>query len=92
MSEASPEIKDPNEHVREYLRYYCNPSNQFDFAVILKGEWGAGKTFFIKNFISNRDGTTPKPLYVSLYGLPSFTQISRAHRESAALQGRLGFG
>lgn len=76
MSEANPEIKDPNEHVLEYLRYYCDPSNQFDFAVMLKGEWGAGKTFFIKKFISKRDA--PKPLYVSLYGLTSFAQIDNA--------------
>src|SRR3954463_7159218 len=32
--------KDPNEHVLEYLTYYCDPRNDFDFAVMLRGAWG----------------------------------------------------
>lgn len=40
-----------NSHVVEYLDYYCKLKNVPEFAVLLKGKWGAGKTWFIKDYI-----------------------------------------
>jgi hypothetical protein len=70
-------IDDPNKHVIDYLKYYCDPDNSFDFAVLLKGSWGAGKTFLIKHFLEERPRSSSerKDLYVSLYGVTSFKQI-----------------
>jgi hypothetical protein len=56
-SASDPEqlkTEDPNRHVVDYLRYYCDPGNSFDFAVMLKGPWGAAKTYLIKNFLDER--------------------------------------
>ena len=62
-----------------YLRYYCEPSNVLDYAVMVKGKWGAGKTYLINLFIDElkRRGRD-KILYVSLYGVTSFRQIDDA--------------
>ena len=62
----------PNQHVTEYLDYYCAMDNAPEFAVLLNGEWGSGKTWFIKKFIEEND---LKIIYVSLYGITSFTEI-----------------
>ena len=62
----------PNQHVTEYLDYYCSMDSAPEFAVLLTGEWGSGKTWFInKHFKEN----SIKPIYVSLYGITSFTEI-----------------
>lgn len=71
----------PNDHVLGYLRYYSDPANEFDFAVLLTGPWGVGKTHLIKNFIeatseqANKEGRTFRSLYVSLYGMTSSQEI-----------------
>jgi hypothetical protein len=71
----------PNKHILEYLNYYCDPASDFDYAVLLTGPWGVGKTHFIKQFIESRtvalgdDRKTKKTLFVSLYGITSFRQI-----------------
>jgi hypothetical protein len=71
--------EDPNKHVLDYLRYYCELDNSFDFAVLLKGPWGAGKTYLINKFLTERAGEpSARHLYVSLYGITSFRQIEDA--------------
>ncbi len=71
-------IKDtPNQRVIKYLKYYCDPENKFDFALMLKGAWGAGKTRLIEDFLRERGQAFPAPkdLYISLYGITTFQQI-----------------
>lgn len=41
-----------NKHIIEYLDYYIK-SETINFAVLLKGTWGSGKTYFIKKLIEN---------------------------------------
>jgi hypothetical protein len=63
----------------EYLRRYCDQKNEFDYAVMIRGKWGAGKTHLINNFIIERKTQGfEKNLYVSLYGLTSGRQIDEA--------------
>lgn len=50
MNESDP--NDLNNAVLEYLRYYCDPDNSLDYAVMLRGKWGAGKTYLINSFIA----------------------------------------
>ena len=38
---------DPNKHVVDFLRYYCASETPFDYAVMLKGPWGSGKTYLL---------------------------------------------
>lgn len=62
-----------NTHIEEYLKYYCDIQHAPEYAVLLKGKWGAGKTWFIKRFQENNSDF--KFLYISLYGVTSFSEI-----------------
>ena len=55
-----------------------------DYAVMLNGEWGSGKTYFWNNKLRNRiesitnsDGKNYKTIYMSLYGINSLEEISK---------------
>lgn len=71
-----------NSHIAEYLDYYCRLTHAPGFAVLLKGEWGSGKTWFITRFINtyreNHKEEAKKCLYISLYGMTSFSEIEDA--------------
>ena len=41
-----------NKHITDYLDKYLKLSKP-DFAVMIKGEWGSGKTYFIKKYIDD---------------------------------------
>lgn len=72
--------------VQNFLtEYYNNPDPQY--AVFLKGNWGCGKTHFIKKWLkpyqksNNKEDETTitlKPIYVSLYGLRTIDEIKTA--------------
>jgi hypothetical protein len=66
-------MNEKNKHIVEYLNYYCAKENNTPFAVLLKGKWGCGKTFFVKNYIESQE--VFKFLHISLYGLSSNTDI-----------------
>ena len=72
-----------NENISQYLfKFLDNPDPQY--AVMLKGKWGCGKSFFIKNWLENykeRYNTgeaTLEPIYISLYGLKELSQVTAA--------------
>lgn len=72
-----------NESVSQYLfKYIDNPDPRY--AVMLKGKWGCGKSFFVQNWIKDYQEETKKgdavlePIYVSLYGLKETSQITEA--------------
>ncbi len=54
-----------------------------DYAVMLNGEWGSGKTYFWNNKLRNRleaikvNGKNYKTIYMSLYGINSLEEISK---------------
>ncbi len=61
-----------NQVVIKYLNYYLSLKESPDYAVLINGYWGAGKTFFIKKFLKNKDDF----IYISLYGLSSIDEIN----------------
>lgn len=69
-----------NRDVANSINYYCNYPYAQGFAVMLSGQWGSGKTHFIKQLMPNlgkdRDSNAHRPLYVSLYGVESPSEIS----------------
>lgn len=72
-----------NEYISQYLyNYIKNPDPQY--AVMLKGKWGCGKSFFINKWLdAYKTGylegqSSLEPIYVSLYGLKETFQITRA--------------
>lgn len=65
-----------NKHINEFLDYYCGvklPNPQY--AVLLKGKWGSGKTHFINKYKKQLDEKKQKYIYVSLYGVNSYDEI-----------------
>lgn len=71
-----------NENIVNFLNgYMMNPDPQY--AVLLKGKWGCGKTHFINHWIDayqkqEAEDKVLEPVYVSLYGLSETKQISTA--------------
>jgi hypothetical protein len=39
---------------REYLDYYLDLPDDRDFAVMLEGPWGSGKSFFVDRYFGDR--------------------------------------
>lgn len=74
---------DNNKNIAEYLCEYAENLNP-QYAIMLTGEWGCGKSYFIQNWISKykekqkeeKDKLVLKPIYVSLYGLTNVQQIT----------------
>ena len=54
-----------------------------DYAVMINGEWGSGKTYFWDNKLRSRlesitvNGKKYKTIYMSLYGINSLEEISK---------------
>lgn len=67
-----------NSHIEDYLDYYCNLEYQPEYAILLKGSWGAGKTWFIKRYCDKLKEQKQKYLYVSLYGMSTVEEIEDA--------------
>ncbi|PWJ60710.1 MULTISPECIES: P-loop NTPase fold protein [unclassified Fibrobacter] len=67
-----------NEHIENYLKEYLQIDRP-SYAVLIKGAWGSGKTYFVKDFIANnlgkKNNSTLKPVYVSLFGVKSKDDI-----------------
>ncbi len=64
-----------NAAITRFLDYYVNPSRSFDYAVMVNGPWGSGKTHLIKEFLKGRPAL--KPLYVTHNGISSADQIDQ---------------
>lgn len=67
-----------NQHIEDYIDNYYKLTKEPGYAILLKGKWGTGKSWFIKKTLSkykdyakNKD----KYLYISLYGMTSFDDI-----------------
>ena len=76
----------PNENIKRYLKTYVeNPDPRY--AVMLKGKWGCGKTFFIDEWLRgyhqpqvdvDEEDVVLEPVKVTLYGLRTTEQITTA--------------
>ncbi|MBY0541015.1 MAG: KAP family NTPase [Campylobacterales bacterium] len=63
-----------NKHINEFLDYYIKLENP-QYAVLLKGKWGSGKTHFINEYKKQLDTNNQKYIYVSLYGVTKYDEI-----------------
>lgn len=61
-----------NEHIAAYLDSYIDIADSPNYAVMISGKWGAGKTFFIKKYLESKKVDY---IYVSLYGVSNISQI-----------------
>lgn len=58
----------------EELKYYCNEKQPVG-AIMLSGEWGCGKTYFIENELRKELEKTHVIIRISLFGLSSIESI-----------------
>ncbi|MCA6438035.1 MAG: hypothetical protein IM592_16255 [Bacteroidetes bacterium] len=62
-----------NEHITEYLDYYFGLEIDPKYALLLKGKWGCGKSWYIRKYLEDRPHL--KYLFVSLNGLSKPKEI-----------------
>ena len=70
-----------NKHIEDYLNFYFKLSNP-DFAILLIGEWGSGKTWFINEIAKKYSSEEDKKindlfLFISLYGMTDISEIDK---------------
>ena len=71
-------ISEPNKHIEEYFDYYFDGKKNFEYAVLLNGAWGSGKTWFIKKYLEKKEDEKKKICYVSLNGITKTSDIDDA--------------
>ncbi|ECJ3119027.1 NTPase KAP, partial [Salmonella enterica] len=66
-----------NTYIKDYLEYYLSLKTEPQYAIMLKGAWGSGKTWFIERVLEEyrQKHSEFKFLKVSLYGVNSIEQI-----------------
>lgn len=67
-----------NAHIEDFLDYFFDLPNSPEYAVMLKGPWGCGKTWFINHYCEKLEHRGKKHLFISLYGIRSFAEIDDA--------------
>lgn len=67
-----------SKHIREAIWDYLK-SDTSEYALLLNGKWGSGKTYFWKNVIEKHLGSELEGenqiVYISLYGISSVREI-----------------
>jgi len=69
-----------NEHIENYCIEYIESEFNPQFAILIKGEWGCGKTYFINKLISKYEKKGQKIqsseiVYISLFGINNVSEI-----------------
>jgi len=70
-----------NAHIHQYLTSYLKRENP-QYAVMLNGAWGCGKTFFIRKWRESIKSKDIKPIYVSLFGLQTIKDVNELINKS----------
>ncbi len=83
-------MSNSNKHIEEFLDYYLNVEQSPDYAVLITGCWGSGKTYFIRQYLGGekkeiRDWLTDCVKYtvvrVSLFGIKNRDEIDKKIQE-----------
>ena len=85
-------MSNSNKHIEEFLDYYLNKEQFPDYAVLITGCWGSGKTYFIRKYLEGK-GAAGKDVvktfdwltdcekyavvYVSLFGAKSREEMDK---------------
>ena len=65
------------EELKRIIENYVK-TEQTDYAILIKGSWGSGKTYFFKNQLSRViESCSLKPLYISLYGISKLEDLAK---------------
>ncbi|HGW5058203.1 TPA: P-loop NTPase fold protein [Citrobacter koseri] len=63
-----------NTDIENFLKQYIDANNHPGYGILISGEWGVGKTHFLKKIIESVN-EPKKVIYVSLYGMSNTSQI-----------------
>lgn len=64
-----------NKHIEINLQNYMSLKMP-EYAILVSGKWGSGKTFFIDNFIKNNKSENINFIKISLFGLKNISEIN----------------
>ncbi len=67
-----------NNHINNFLEHYIDLQVSPEYAVLLSGEWGSGKTFFINSFLENKKSEYEDKftfIKISLFGIKSIDEV-----------------
>ena len=83
-----------NDELNQYIKHYIE-KDKTGRAVMLTGDWGIGKSYYVKNtlipFLAKPENGEHKCIVVSLYGVSSLSEVSRAiYMETRAKMLNLG--
>jgi hypothetical protein len=67
-------IMEINKHITDNLDYYLSLSSP-EYAFLVCGEWGIGKTHFIDEYIEKKNDESLKLIKVSLFGLKNISDV-----------------
>lgn len=79
-------MENSNKHIEEFLNYYLEKETSPDYAVLITGCWGSGKTYFIRRYLGGnrkevKDWLTDcekyTVVYVSLFGAKSREEMDK---------------
>lgn len=68
----------------EFLSYFLDDENSFDYAVLIDAPWGSGKTHFLRKYLAekfpgpHKAGDPADYLWVSLFGKTSTAEVQDA--------------
>ena len=66
--------------ISEFISYYCKLPRDPEYAVLIKGVWGIGKTKFVHDILEKLEKNGQEHLYVSLYGVTAIGRFKRIRR------------
>lgn len=64
------------EKIKEAVKVYLNEENS-DYAIMLNGKWGCGKTYFVKNELIDhiQEQDNREVIYISLFGITNIDEL-----------------
>lgn len=75
-TKMAPSQTDPNEALIQFLDRYCSTEIAPGYAVMLRGPWGSGKTWFVEKYRERLKAMEKRSLYVTLFGVKRPADIS----------------
>lgn len=85
-------MSNSNKHIEEFLDYYLDKEHSPDYAVLITGCWGSGKTYFIRQYLEGKGAAGKNVVkifdwltdcekyvvvYVSLFGAKSREEMDK---------------
>ena len=64
-------------NILKEIKYYID-TDFYNYAVMIDGAWGSGKTYFVKNVLLKKiESNEKRVLYVSLYGISNIQELGK---------------